>query len=215
MKNIATYAHSTGARCQFGYKRLTVASTLGYHPPVSAKKALIGFGHPKHPYDASRRTPAVSAASLSVPPVMVARWEARKGLPVPARGVRLTNPSSHRHRLVTGAVVFANHTPWRPHMAQSLASTGAPAQIFAHPNMFAPPVQQGRLQGRHPKGITLLWRVRNSKRHAADRAAQLVERIDAYKCAIAEAEGYAHGCRLTLAELTQAVTAIEKGAAYV
>lgn len=167
MKIIATCAHYTGARCQFGCKRLTAASTLGYHPPVSAKKALIGFGDPKHPYDASRRTPAVSAASLSVPPVMVARWEARKGLPVPARGVRFANPSSHRPRLAMGAVVFANHTPWRPHMAQ----------IILSPYAGKSPVVQTRTRGRLPNAVGNLWRARMVKSQMARINSALKEEI--------------------------------------
>ena len=110
-----------------------VSHSVTVHP--LRKKSATGFGDLKHPYDESRRSPADSAASLSVPPVLVARWEARKGLPVPARGVRFANPSSHRPRLATGAVVFANHTPRRPFMANLKAAACAvqptPAQLAA------------------------------------------------------------------------------------
>lgn len=84
------------------------------------EKGAAGFGDLFHRCDASRsffrRNPA---ASLFASPVLVTRWEARKGLPVRASGGRFANPSSHRPRLATGAVVFANHTAWRPIMATS------------------------------------------------------------------------------------------------
>lgn len=96
------------------------AVNVAYHSPVSSKKGLIGFGDLDHRCDASRSfCTADHAASLSVPPFMVARWEAREGLPVRASGVRFANPSSHRPRLAMGAVVFVNHTAWRPTMAHT------------------------------------------------------------------------------------------------
>ncbi len=100
---------------------------VGYHAPVRPSR-LIGFSSLKQSCDESRRTSAVPAASSSVPPVLVARREARKGLPVSARIVRSTNPSSHRLHLVVGAVVLANHNPWRPLMAASHC-TGASALL--------------------------------------------------------------------------------------
>ena len=85
--------------------------------------AAHGFGDPMNHCDESRSfCSAEHAASLSVPPVLVARWEARKGLPVHASGSRFANPSSHRPRLATGAVVLANRTTWRPTMAKSLSA---------------------------------------------------------------------------------------------
>ena len=99
-------------------------------------------------------------------------------------------------------------------MAQSHLM-GASAQIFAHPNLFAPPVQQGRRKGRHPNSIASLWRVRSDKRIAAREAQLQVDRINAYKCAIAEAEGYVRGCRLTLSELMNAAVSNKKGATNV
>lgn len=89
------------------------------------------------------------------------------------------------------------------------------AQIIQHPYAGKPPVIQTRIRGRLPNAVGSLWRARVNKDNAARESALLQERINAYRCAIAEAEGYARGCRLTLSELTQAVTAIEKGAAYV
>lgn len=86
-------------------------------------------------------------------------------------------------------------------MAQSLASTGASAQIFAHPNLFAPPVQQQRAKGRHPKCITMLWKVRSEKRRLAYKANALSIEIDRYQARIAEAEGYARALRYNLADL--------------
>lgn len=85
-------------------------------------------------------------------------------------------------------------------MAHS-ASMGASAQIFAHPNLFAPPVQQERAKGRHPKCITTLWKVRSEKRWLAYKAEALAEHINNHKIAIAEAEGYARALRYKLSNL--------------
>ena len=111
---------------------MTLPRLLRYTPVVTSKKGVAGFGHPIPRCDASRSSFADSAASLFASPVLVTRWEARKGLPVRASGGRLTNLSSHRPRLVTGAVVFANHPAWRPFMA----AQSAPAPLraaSAHP----------------------------------------------------------------------------------
>lgn len=128
----------------------------GYTCSVSKE---IGFGHLYHRCDASRSFSAEPAASLSVPPVMVARWEARKGLPVRASGVRLTNPSSRRPRLVTSASVFANHTARRPIMAQSLSlPVRTSAQIIPLPTAALQPVLQKNGPGRRPSSIINLRR---------------------------------------------------------
>ena len=111
---------------------MTLPRLLRYTPVVTSKKGVMGFGRLDHRCDASRSTFAVSAASLFASPVMAARWEARKGLPVRASGGRLTSPSSHRPRLVTGAVVFANHPAWRPFMAAQSAQAH-PRAASAHP----------------------------------------------------------------------------------
>ena len=95
------------------------AAQLRYTAPVTSKKGVMGFGRLDHRCDASRSSFADSAASLFASPVLVTRWEARKGLPVRASGGRSSNPSSHRPHLDVGAVVFANHTAWRPIMATS------------------------------------------------------------------------------------------------
>lgn len=126
----------------------------------------VGFGHPSNRCDESRSSPADIAASLFASPVLAARWEARKGLPVCASGSRLTNPSSCRPRLVTGAVVLANRTAWRPFMAQLTASLGKSARVFLHPNAAAAPVAQQRRAGRYPQSVTSLSRFVRDKRMA-------------------------------------------------
>ena len=80
------------------------------------------------------------------------------------------------------------------------------AQIFAHPNFFAPPVVQGRLQGRHPKGIGNLGNVRYEHRKAAREAEKLAEEIGACRRSIGFATEHIKHCRATLAALTQATT---------
>lgn len=133
---IAAHAHPTRARCQFGYKHLTPANSFGYTPAVSAKKALIGIGVPSHPYDESRRTSAVSAASLSVPLVLVARMGGRKAAGS-CKGCPVRQPCpSYLLGLASGEVVFANHTPWRPLMAQSFASAHDDLVISIHPRAY-------------------------------------------------------------------------------
>ena len=107
---------------------MTQKNSIGYTLPVSSKKGLAGFGHPNQLCDESRSLRTGIAASLFVPQVLAARWEAREGLPVLARAARLTNPSSRRHRLVTRATVFVNRSSWRPIMAVSFC-TGTSAQI--------------------------------------------------------------------------------------
>lgn len=205
MQNIATHAHPTRARCQFGYRRLTVASTLGYHPSVSAKKALMGFGRPGHRCSESRSSPADIAAFSFAPPFLVARREARKGLPVRASGAWSSNPSSYRPHLDVGAVVLSNRTAWRPHMAQ----------IIQSPYAGQPPVIQTRIRGRLPNAVGNLWRARVKRDIAARESALLQERINAYRHAIADAEGYAYACRITLSELTRSASTNASGAAHV
>lgn len=80
-------------------------------------------------------------------------------------------------------------------------SMGASAQIFAHPNLFAPPVQQQRAKGRHPKCITALWKVRSAKWRLAYKAEALSIEIDRYQARIAEAEGYTRALRYNLSDL--------------
>lgn len=113
-------------------KCVTAPRGMGYTGLVTSHKGVSGFGDPCNRCDASRSSLAVRAASLSAPPVLVARRETRKGLPVRASGSRFANPSSHRPRLATGAVVVANRTAWRPFMAQS-ASRGASAPRVTAP----------------------------------------------------------------------------------
>lgn len=158
------------------------ARAVGYTTPVTSKKGVAGFGHPIHRCDASRSSFADSAASLFASPVLVTRWEARKGLPVRASGGRLTNPSSHRPRLVTGAVVFANHTAWRPFMAFTLTHTGARAPVVALPGAAPRPIPQSRLRGRYPRGVVSLaaW-----KRHkSTDRTSAWAQAHADYSAAL-------------------------------
>ena len=105
----------------FGY---TDATPQPSRRGQSLPHAAAGFGDLSQPYDESRRSSVDSAASLSAPPVLVARWEAREGLPVPAGAVRFANPSSHRP-FGDGAVVFANHSSWRPSMAHRTHTTAS------------------------------------------------------------------------------------------
>jgi hypothetical protein len=99
---------------------LTRQRPSGYPLPVTSKKGVVGFGDSCNHCDKSRSfCSADHAASLSLPPVLVARWEAREGLPVRASGSRFANPSSHRPHLAMGAVVLVNRTAWRPLMAPS------------------------------------------------------------------------------------------------
>lgn len=200
MQKRATPALFTGANGK-KHQQLPALGSLGYTPAVSSKKGLIGIGVPCNRCDASRSSPADHAASLSVPPFMVARTGGRKARRFAQAVPGTPTRSSHRPRLASGAVVFANRTAWRPYMAQSHASTGTSAQIFAHPNLFAPPVQQQWLRGRHPKCITPLWKVRSEKRWAAYKAEVLSVEIDRYQARIAEAEGYARALRFNLAGL--------------
>jgi hypothetical protein len=89
---------------------------MSYTLFVSAKKALIGFGIPRNRCDASRSSPADHAASLFVPPFLVARMGGRKAHRFAQAVPGIPTRSSHRPRLESGAVVFANRTAWSPHM---------------------------------------------------------------------------------------------------
>ena len=211
MKTIARQAYLTGARCRFGSMVLTVGHAFGYTPTKStAKKAVAGCRSPKA--RGAEPHPARFAAFLFLATSFGGPNGRAQALPVTLRVPRSLTPVRAAAQCRSWSAVV--------HLAQleinmtSITTPGKTAQIFAHPNLFSPPVQQGRLQGRHPKGIACLRRARYSKRDAAYKAAQLVERIDAYRCAIAQAEGYATACRLTLSELTQAATAIQKGATH-
>ena len=82
------------------------------------KKSAVGIGVPSHPYDESRRTSAVAAASLSVPPVLVARMGGREAAGS-CKGCPVRQPCpSYLLGLASGEVVFANHTPWSQSMAR-------------------------------------------------------------------------------------------------
>lgn len=183
---------------------------LGYTLPVSKE---IGFGHLYHLCDESRSFSADSAASLSMPPVMVARWEARKGLPVLARGVRLTNLSSRRPRLVTSASVFANHTSRRPIMAQSLSPAGTSAQILTHARFDRPPVAQHPRRGRFPKIVTVFWKAASKRRWAEYLVQQNNMKIESIRESINDHEFIAKVKRAELAGFLQGLRV--KGAANV
>lgn len=90
-------------------------ASICYTAPVTAS-TVIGLGNPLTPYDESRRTPAVSAASLSVPPVLVARMGSRKARRFPQGLPGLLTRSSHRPCLAAEAVVYSNRNLWSHHM---------------------------------------------------------------------------------------------------
>jgi hypothetical protein len=96
--------------------------------PVSSHIGLMGFGSLGNRCDASRSSPADRAASLSVPPFLVARMGGRKARRFAQAVPGLPTRSSHRPHLVVRAVVFANRTAWRPHMARQSTSSFSPAR---------------------------------------------------------------------------------------
>lgn len=97
-----------------------------YTAPVTPV-SVAGIGLLKHSHDESRGLfSAESAASLSVPPVLAARMGERKLRRFPQGVSGRPTRSSRRLRLVSGAVVFENHTPWRPLMALALTCASAP-----------------------------------------------------------------------------------------
>ncbi len=193
MHSIATHAHSTRARCQYGYKHLTPANSFGYHPSVSAKKALVGIGVPCNPYDESRRTPAVSAASLSVPPVLVARMGGRKAAGS-CKGFPVRQPcSSYLLGLASGEVVFANRTSRRPFMAH----------IIPHPRARSERVIQTRKAGRLPKSIVSIGTVQRDRSFARYMEQRRQEEIAAALTAAAEWEGVGRSLRLKAEALKQ------------
>lgn len=123
MNSIATYAKPMGARVCFSscFKRIF---DFGYTLSISSKKGLIGIGVPCNRCDASRSSPADHAASLFVPPVLVARMGGRKARRFAQAVPGTPTRSSCRPQLALGAAVVAKRTAWRPHMAQSIASHG-------------------------------------------------------------------------------------------
>lgn len=101
-------------------------------------------------------------------------------------------------------------------MAQSLASTGTSAHIFAHPNLFAPPVVQSRLLGRHPKDIASLRDARYQHRKAAWTAQATADEIDSRRKTIAAFECSLADQRAKLATLLQTTpTTVRTGASHV
>lgn len=87
---------------------------------VPGKKSPVGFDSPSHRCSESRsHCPAVSAASLSVPPVLAARTGGREACRFAQAVPGLSTRSSCRQRLTAWAVVVANRTAWRPLMATS------------------------------------------------------------------------------------------------
>lgn len=149
---------------------MSMGMAFRYTSSVTSKKGVIGFGHSSQPHDESRGfSVAESAASLLC---LHALWwlDGRpQGLPVPAGAVRLTNPSSYRPRLVTGAVVVANHSPWRPNMAHTALGTSAAmpaACIAAFPSTLAAPIAPQRMPPGRPRRNVV-----QMARHAAKRRA--------------------------------------------
>lgn len=121
--------------------------SLRYTPPVTSKKGVIGIGLPLQLHDESRGLfSAESAASLSVPPVLAARMGERKLRRFPQGLPGRPTHSSCRPRLVSGAVVVVNRSPWRPFMAHN-ASAPRCAQIIPLPTALARPVKQPRNKG--------------------------------------------------------------------
>lgn len=148
--------------------RFNVPAVVGYTTPVTPAMGVAGIGLLKHRCDASRSFFAESAASLSVPPVLAARagsLRARRfAQAVSGRPTR----SSRRPRLVSGAVVVANHTAWRPLMAQSLSLPArTAARVIALPNAAPHPVLQQRGPGRRPPHIINLSRWKLDRKFSA------------------------------------------------
>ena len=201
MKTIAAYAHSTRARAKKS-QYLQAAACLGYTPAVTSKKGVIGFGSPKQQAAQSRNTAQSCGFFVRAPSFGGSDGEPQGS---PVQGLRLLpglpTRSSCLPRLEAGVAVVHSSNYWRPHMAQTLASTGRTAQIFAHPNLFAPPVQQGRLQGRHPKGISILWKIRNDRSYAAYCAQALQDEIKKKVAAAAEWEAVGKALRYDAAAL--------------
>ena len=116
--SIAPYAAAARAGACFDPQ-----TRLWHNLPVSSE---IGFGDPKQPCSAGRRTQAVRAALLSVPQVMAARTGGRKACRFPRGLSGSPTRSSCRHRLATWAAAVANHSPRRPTMAKTPARRSAP-----------------------------------------------------------------------------------------
>lgn len=136
------------------------APAVGYTTPVTPATGVAGFSSLKHSCSESRSS--VSSPCGFVVCASSFWWlgrGAREGSPVSARSVRSATRSSHRHPLAGGAVVVANHTPWRPSMAHSLSLPArTSARVIPLPNAAQHPVQQHRGPGRRPPHIINLSR---------------------------------------------------------
>ncbi len=175
-------------------------SEFGYTVAVTSKKGVIGIAVPSNRCDASRSSPADHAASLSVPPFMVARMGGRKARrfaqAVPGTATR----SSHRPQLQLGAVVVANRTAWRPIMAKS-PSLGASAQIITHARFNRPPVMQHPRRGPLPKVIVRFWAAAAARRAAKNQQVQAEHRANAIKQSINDHDAICCIYRAELADL--------------
>lgn len=142
---------------------------VGYTTPVASIMGVTGICSPWHPYDDSRRfSSADPAASLSVPPVLAARMGGPRACRFPQGVPGLQTRSSCRLQFAVDAVVFANRTPWRPLMAQSLSLPArTAARVIALPNAAPHPVLQRRGPGRRPPHIINLSRWKLDRKFSA------------------------------------------------
>ena len=120
---------------------MTKNHCLRYTPAVTSKKGVIGIGVPLQSHDESRGLSAESAASLSVPPVLAARMGERKLRRFPQGLPGRPTRSSCRPRLVSGAVVSANHTCLEASMADRIPARALIARTTSPTTGTTDPIQ--------------------------------------------------------------------------
>lgn len=184
---IAAHAHSTGARCQSGYKHLTLGNSFGYTCAKStAKKAVAGCRSPKA--RGAEPHPARFAAFLFLATSFGGPNGRAQVLPVTLRVPRSPTPVRAAAQCRSWSAVV--------HLAQLETIM---AQIIAHPRAPAERVIQTRIRGRLPRTVVSLSRVRRDSGIAAYVADQARREVEELRTSLAITERVAHNIRYDIA----------------
>lgn len=188
---IATHAHSTRARCQSDYMRLTPANSFGYTPAKStAKKAVAGCRSPKA--RGAEPHPARFAAFLFLATSFGGPNGRAQALPVTLRVPRSPTPVRAAAQCRSWSAVV--------HLARLEINM---AQIIEHPHAHSDRITQTRKAGRLPKSVISLRTVKRNGCFSRYEAQCLQEEIANTLNAAAEWEKVGLALRLKAEALKQ------------
>lgn len=191
IKLIAANAVPTGAKCHFGYKRLTPVNSFGYTSHKStAKKAVAGCASPKargqEPQHRTGMRLFCSRPSFGGPNGRAL------ALPVTLRVPRSCTPVRAAAQCASWSAVV--------HLAQLETNM---SNVIAHPNAAACQIIQPRWRGRFPKYVASLNIARREKSISEHKQRMLQEEIAQTLAASEEWHRIGHGLRCKALQLQQ------------